>query len=797
MNDFDYVAKQLQREEELNRRAFKKFCNEMKQQEKIGDGANTPIARKFKNLFFTEIVAGLESEIDNPNKIRASAATKAIQDCLGYTLTYKKDKKSGERIVQVPTEKSNYFDLNLGVYQAITMALENAVAPAMKEVIIDKKTGQEKRIFPAVDRTALMNKIGNAIEKQIYYSYISACFPEMFRNLEQRCSGNKDGARSSSYYFHYNMTRALKAKQQELRDEGRNTEADAFDFKPFGASKKFIGDWLLNGVIKYSNLFEEHIVNIGHKQKKAYIILTTNAEKYKERYIQQQERIIIDDMPMLCPPVEATDERFGSWLLSTDIAKPHQIKGRLRTSALFLEYINHLQKVGYKINPFTLELMTYIDERNDKLGKFNPHNYQEPMDMAQVLGVIRTGDWKADGKKLEAKGDAFTQEKKRFSNEKNKQLKLVQDGRKAKVVLQAAKDLHKSGADFYYPHMWDFRSRAYSISTNCPEPQGTDYQKAALLFAIEQPIDSKTKFWLSVEIANNAGYDKVSFGKRVEWVEHNLDKVILVGSMFEKDNETNAINYLQSLSKEKPFLFAAACHEYYRIFIKKDKRTTSLRCGVDMSCSAAGIHAGWKRDAADAEAVNITPSTSPQDLYTRVWNRLLELNRSQPIPPLDVALLDAWTEHGYGRKIAKKMIMVFQYSAGIRKQMSEFYKIHDDLPEQLQMPQEQTQALWKLWPQVTASSMSVDSVINWFQARAKEIAAKGVNQILIPNATGVVQEMNYPLVETIVRTGGFHNGRHTEYVYSDKPDVPAWLRGITANATHMADSAIMTFSTLR
>ena len=786
----DYVAIQLQREKELNERAYKKWKDELKLQEKKGDGGNTPYGRKFMNYYFDDIVSGLQNEINNPNLPRSSYATKVIKECLGLTLTYKKDKRTKEKIIQTPNEKANFFDLDLAVYMALTLMIENALAPAMKEKIIDKKTGQEKVVFPAVDRTALIEKIAVRVEKQIYYKYIQTCFPDYFDKLDKLVAGGGDKPRSSSYYWRVNMDRALRNKADSLRLEGRNTEADAYDFKPFGADRKHIGSWLLGGVLKYSNLFEEHKRNIDGKTRKIFITLTPEAEQFKHQYIKKQSKIIIDDMPMICPPVQATDENFGSWLLSADIHKPQQHKGELKTSPLFLEYVNHLQGVKYKINPFIVKLMEYLVEHNDKLGKFKPHQYQEPLDMAQALGVIRTGDYAADRATLRSKGEEWKQERRRYGYEKSRQLKKVDDGRKSKVVFQAAKELLPAH-NLYFPHMWDFRSRAYSLCKTTPEPQGTDYQKAALMFADAQPIDKKTKFWLSVEIANNAGKDKISFGKRVEWVEKNIDNIVLVGSMFEKNNEPEAIKWLQRFNKEEPWQLAAACEEYYQIFIKKSRRTTSIRCGVDMSCSAAGIHAGWKRDAADAEAVNITPSNTPQDLYMRVWKHLLKVNRSKDTPPIRPALLEAWTDQGYGRKVAKKMIMVFQYSAGIRKQMSEFYQIHDDMPEELQMTRDETKALWKLWQQTTAESMSVDSVINWFQDRAKEIAAMGKNFILIPNAAGVVQVMKYPKVEKTKQVVSFHNGRFTEYQSSDLPDTDAWKRAITANATHMTDSAIM------
>ena len=208
-----------------------------------------------------------------------------------------------------------------------------------------------------------------------------------------------------------------------------------------------------------------------------------------------------------------------------------------------------------------------------------------------------------------------------------------------------------------------------------------------------------------------------------------------------------------------------------------------------MSCSAAAIHAGWKRDESDAEAVNVTPSTRPQDIYLRVWNALLEVNKEAHYP-IRPHILNKWTQLKHGRSAAKKVVMVFQYSAGIRKQMANFYEVHDDLPADLQLTKEEIKVLYKLWPKATKKVMSVQAVIKWFQDRVKEIFESGKTEVNIPNAAGSMQVMKYPLYE-IKRVDSFHNGRFTERRPTGQADLKAWLRAITANATHCCDAAIL------
>lgn len=794
MNDLQLTERQIQRERELNTIAFERWKTDINDQEKKSDASNTPFARQWKHLIFDLIVKGLQAEIDDPSRIRNSVATKAVRECIGVSLTYKKDPKTGEKIVEEKME--NQFDLELAVFVTLQLILDNALAPEMKTTTVDKSKGGNRVCHPAIDRTGLIERIGSRIEQQIAFKYIEACFPKYFKNLDSVVAGGKDGkARSSSYYWRVNMTRAIKKKADALRLEGKDEEANRYEWKPFGANKKHIGSWLLEGCLKYCwvkpnnakephKLFAEATRQITPTKKGVFIVLSKEADQMRRMYLANHEMFILDDLPMLCPPVEATNDNYGSWLLGASLTKPSDHKGEVSLSPSMLAYINNLQKVSYKINTFVLSVMDLLVKKNVGLGSFKPHFYVEPQDIKQSLGVIDTGDYEEDYKTLEALGDKFKQAKRDKSDAKAREIEKTQKGRQSLQVFRNALKLAKD-EKFYYPYQWDFRSRVYCRSTTSPQPQGPDYSKACIRFGEETPVDDDTPRYLAVELANHAGMDKVSFHDRIEWVNQNTRNITLVATMMEPNGDINgALEFLEGMSS--PWQFLCSAEEFYHCFIIGDRKTTSIRCSVDMSCSGAGIHAGWKLDATDAEAVNVTPSDTPQDLYMRVFKALQDVNDGSIRPDL----LQTWVEQGYARKASKRMIMVLQYSAGIKKQLEEFDDVHKDFPTHLQLTDEERMSLFKLWKKATSKAMSVDSVINWFQARVKEIHKSGKTVVLIPNATGCIQTMKYPHYET-KQVMSFHNGRFTESHPTGEADLKAWKRSITANATHMCDSAIM------
>ena len=799
---YELQALQVQREEQLNSREFKKWKKEINEQALKADGSNTPIARQWKKACFEQIVESVKAELADPQFIRSGAATQAIKDCLNISVTYKKDRKTGEKIVEAQPEK-NFFDLDLAIFVTLQLMLDNCLSPEFKVDVIDKSTGKDRVCYPSVDQDKLFKKVGERVELNIAFQFVKECFPKYFQKLDQICEGGNEGQpRSSSYYWRYNMKRALKNKAETLRQEGKHEEADRLEWKPFGANSRHIGAWLVTRCLKHGyiypskgpmyKLFDTKTRQIGPKKKATFIVLSPDADRDRSNFAERHEPYIQSSQPMLCPPAAADNDHWGHWLLGQHMAAPASHKGALNISDDMLAYINRLQKVPYKINPFILAVMNKLDEQNIGLGKFKPHCYVEPKTVAESLGIV--GDYESQSNEMALYNDDEKKDAKRTrSLAIGHQIEQVQKGRAAKLILQSANDLVKH-QQFYYPYQWDFRGRAYCRCMTAPQPQGPDYSKAAIKFAIEQPIDNSSKRYLAIELANNAGKDKISFGERVEWVTRNEHKIILVATMMNDDGKfTDAISYLESMSE--PFQFLAAAEEYYHCFIKGDRHTTSVRCGVDMSCSAAGIHAAWKLDEAAAELVNVTPGSRPNDLYINVWRKLLDVNKKQLPPPIRPHLLDQLTDSGWGRKIAKKMIMVYQYSAGLPKQMLEFRELHDseDFPQELRLHQEEINALWKLWPQATSKVMSVESVIKWFQARVTELHKLGKTEVLIPNATGAIQVMKYPLYN-IKRIKSFHNGLISFREPTGEADLKGWKKAVLANATHMTDAAILSIA---
>ena len=129
MNEHNIIQQQLNREDQQRKTAFKKWQKDLKEQTQRSDGSNTDYARHWKRHTFSNLLEGLQNEIDDPNKyVRSSRATDAIRRCLGTQLVHKKNKDNGTEELLIKQRK-NFFNLEVCSFIAYQITLDNSMAP--------------------------------------------------------------------------------------------------------------------------------------------------------------------------------------------------------------------------------------------------------------------------------------------------------------------------------------------------------------------------------------------------------------------------------------------------------------------------------------------------------------------------------------------------------------------------------------------------------------------------------------------------------------------------------------------
>jgi DNA-directed RNA polymerase len=166
--------------------------------------------------------------------------------------------------------------------------------------------------------------------------------------------------------------------------------------------------------------------------------------------------------------------------------------------------------------------------------------------------------------------------------------------------------------------------------------QSTDFEKSLLKFAIDQPINSDTAYWLGVHLANTYavdGIDKLPLDARVKWANSDAAQQLII------DVATKPIEMIRgwiaddSSAPAEPWEFIAACEEFYALYlapVAQRRPATNLPVAVDASCSGIQILSGLIKDAAAGKLVNILPSAEKQDAYEAVASAVREVMQ-QPV----------------------------------------------------------------------------------------------------------------------------------------------------------------------
>jgi DNA-directed RNA polymerase len=484
--------------------------------------------------------------------------------------------------------------------------------------------------------------------------------------------------------------------------------------------------------------------------------------------------------------------------------RPPSKEGILLLSDEHLSFVNRLQQVPYRLNPFILELMDLLNEKEIELGKFCPISYKEPASVAQRLGYGSVNDYD-EQTNLVLNHPDFLDAKRQRGKEIGEQKYVISSGNAANTRgLQRAINTVRDHERFYLPTYWDFRGRVY-YTVPFLNPQGYDPGKGILQFADPTPVDDRTSYYLKLSISTALGYDKLSYEERIDKVEALEEDITNVALMLGEGDFSKAMGFLGKM-KDDVFEGAAACEEYYWCCLApvNQRRThTHYRCALDATAQGAQLVSGFRRSQAGAAKVNLLPCPRPNDVYLNLWNELIDVvMHDGSVRP---KILKALKETGYGRKLAKSgILMSAQYGSGINKQIAEFKKIHADIPAQYQLNESEL-ALFigeddhRPFTIALERATSIAAYVNWMRKVTDKVMKTGRRNFAVRTVNGNVCLMRYPKRKKHQILTFHHSSINLspltkEFVHREKtpnPDPKDLAKATSANAIHAQDAALL------
>ena len=472
------------------------------------------------------------------------------------------------------------------------------------------------------------DSIGHSIEDECQMRYYEDAAPALLQTLKNN-------------YWHKS-----KGTQQKLVSiQTLMNKSDVANWQPWSRSIRVkLGGWLLDCIMESSGWFYRQPIREGRKTT-VYVLPSPEFLDIKDEVMDNAELFSPLAWPMLIPPNDwGRDGKEGGYILN-EVMKGHDLVRRGERHRIQgetpVDFLNKIQKVGYRLNPFIVDVAKHLQSRRISVGKFLPvMDYDlppKPVDIADNT-------------------EARREYRRKAAEVMNKRAQEVRRSCRTRMTMKAV-DRFRDRERFYIPWSFDYRGRAYPIPAFLT-PQDTDFGKALITFADSAPVTHDANKWLAFQVATTYGLDKDTWEKRQGWVKANHCLITRIARFpLESRPEWEVA--------DEPWLFLAACDEYYHCVIKQDRKTTRLCVSTDATCSGLQILAGLARDKSTARLVNVLPSDEPQDAY-----RVIAEHSKPNIPEY---LHNIWD-----RSRVKRTVMTIPYNA---KPFSNRSYIRDALSE--------------------------------------------------------------------------------------------------------------------
>jgi len=474
------------------------------------------------------------------------------------------------------------------------------------------------KVFATKKGSALVPNVTDAIGKAVE----DEC---MMRHYERKVPGLLHTLKEN--YFH----RASGTHQKVKVITTLMNRYDVPHWQCWGrAIRVKLGGWLLDCICEVSGWFLIDMRQKGNKRIN-YVIPSPGFMEVKDQVMAQAELFSPLAWPMLIPPNDWDTERSGGYLLN-EVMRGYDMVRRGNHLCIQgetpINFLNHIQKVAYTLNPFVVGVAQTLMERRVEVGKFVP----------QVEMPLPPKPADIDDNK-----DSEMSYRRAAAEAYNYNAQAFQRSCRTRMTMNAV-EVFQDVDKFYIPWSFDYRGRAYPIPAFLT-PQDTDFGKSLLKFYEGSFMTPEAEDWLAFQVATTygRGLDKAPIQERLQWTRDNHDLIESIA--------LDPDGYLHEWEvADEPWTFLAACDEYFHCVIQCDRNHTSLPVAVDATCSGLQILAGLARDASTAALVNVLPSEVPQDAYKVV------AEQAKPHVP------ECIRPH-MDRKVVKRVVMTVPYNA--------------------------------------------------------------------------------------------------------------------------------------
>lgn len=465
-------------------------------------------------------------------------------------------------------------------------------------------------------RTTVGARLGSVIEKELNAIALKKGHPGLAHYVFDQIKKSRSARHKAAVMAH--AQRATGTPTLEEMGVSKSTLAT-------------LGLKLLDAVIEFSGVFEFASTTsrvqaaIQTELTVALSDATVDAMKRIDARAQWQKPL----MPLMVTEPAPWDENLSGGYLAADM-KLQLLKG---ASLGYLESLeeydlgpalmamNTLQSTRFRVNQRVLDVANECWERDWSVG-IMPRKEPKKVPDAPVMAGFGVSEYEhkaaVEAFKV-ANPAAWTAWKKQASaikaeNASGERASKIQDVANLLDVANA-----HAGRAIYSPVQMDFRTRLYYVA-NLLTPQGNDLAKGLLEFDNGVPMTEQGARSLAIAGATmyaNGGLDKAPMEDRAQWVYDN-DGIIRACA---RDPMGNTF-WADADDGKTAWTFLAFCFEWNEWRTHGEGYVSHLIIYADGKCNGSQHHSALMLAEEEAQYVCMTPMQKPDDLYSRVLDKV-------------------------------------------------------------------------------------------------------------------------------------------------------------------------------
>ena len=206
--------------------------------------------------------------------------------------------------------------------------------------------------------TNVCDSIGNAVEDECQMRHYESTCPGLLAVLKKN-------------YWH----QTTGTHQKIVTIQTVINRYDIERWQSWGrADRVKLGAWLLDCIMETSGWFYKYMERQGRRTVN-YVVPTAEFMDIKDKVMEDSELFAPLAWPMLIEPRDWSNQNRGGYLLN-EVMEGHEMVRHGHDTRIQGEtpiaFLNKIQKVGYQLNTFTVNVAEQLCEKGIQIGKFIP-----------------------------------------------------------------------------------------------------------------------------------------------------------------------------------------------------------------------------------------------------------------------------------------------------------------------------------------------------------------------------------------------------------------------------------------